>query len=171
MATEMALQQAKQNFVNQREAGRNQPYEPTNDFDYMLTALLGDALEPSLEFLRRARAGETPDLPPLASLEKIQILWGELFPGRELRFHEYMPLVVIGCSCWLIRVFRRALMTSMFSSLDIWRERRDFPDPFGPMTTTGPLSSISTPSGRRTGLWVGWASAPGSTTLVIGLLS
>lgn len=90
----MALNQARANFVSQRETARNQPYELTNDFDFMLTALIGEALDTSLDYLQRARTGEQQDLPPLASLEKIQFLWGELFPGRELRFREYMPVVI-----------------------------------------------------------------------------
>lgn len=90
----MALGQARQNFVNQRETARHQPYEPTNDFDFMLTALIGDALEVSLEYLRAARADEEQALPPLVALERIQDLWGHLFPGRELRFKDYMPIVI-----------------------------------------------------------------------------
>ncbi|WP_158544904.1 AAA family ATPase [Blastococcus sp. TF02-9] len=90
----MALQQAKANFQSQRETARTQPYELTNDFDYMLTALIGEAAESSLEFLRIARSGVMPHLPPLTSLEKIQTLWHDLFPGRELRFRDYMPMVI-----------------------------------------------------------------------------
>lgn len=90
----IALQQAKANFQAHRETARSQPYELTNDFDFMLTALLGEATEGSLEYLRKVRAGEAPELPPLTSLEKIQHLWSNLFPGRELRFREYMPLVM-----------------------------------------------------------------------------
>lgn len=89
----MALKQAKANFVSQPDTARSQPYELTNDFDFMLTALIGEALETSLEYLRRARNGEPQVLPELAPLEKIQGLWGQLFPGRELRFRECMPVV------------------------------------------------------------------------------
>lgn len=90
----MALQQAKSNFHSQRETARNQPYELTNDFDFMLTTLLGEAFESSLEYVGKIRAGEVPGLPPLTSLEKIQSLWGEFFPGRVLKFRDYMPRVI-----------------------------------------------------------------------------
>lgn len=90
----MALQQAKSNFQSQRETARSQPYELTNDFDFMLTTLLGEAFESSFEYVRRVRAGEAPDLPPMTSLDKIVSLWGDFFPGRELRFRDYMPRVI-----------------------------------------------------------------------------
>ncbi len=62
----MALQQAKANFQSHRETARTQPYELTNDFDFMLTALLGEGTESSMEFLRQSRAGKAPTLPPLS---------------------------------------------------------------------------------------------------------
>jgi AAA domain, putative AbiEii toxin, Type IV TA system len=89
----MALQQAKQNFVNQKQTARNQPYELANDFDFMLTALIGEASEISLEYLMLARQGKADKLPDLSTLEEIQELWKEFFPGRELTFKDYLPRV------------------------------------------------------------------------------
>ncbi|MFI6225041.1 AAA family ATPase [Nocardia salmonicida] len=89
----MALQQARQNFEAQKDAARNQPYEYTNDFDYMLTALVGEAAEVSLDYLTDARNSSARELPPLTVLERIQYLWKKFFPGRELKFRNYMPQV------------------------------------------------------------------------------
>lgn len=92
----MAPQQAKQQFRSQRDVARNQPYELTNDFDFMLTALIVEAAESSLEYLSNARKGLAQELPSLSTLERIQALWGKFFPGRELGFREYMPVVING---------------------------------------------------------------------------
>ena len=90
----MALQQAKQNYLSQRDQARSQPYELANDFDYMLTALVSEAGEIAIEYLRQARAGEVLTLPKPTTLEQIQELWSKFFPGRELRFSEYLPIVL-----------------------------------------------------------------------------
>lgn len=90
----MAVQQARQSYNQQRNQARSQPYELANDFDFMLTALISEAGEVALEHLRQARAGEANALPPNTVIEQIQKLWSKFFPGRELRFKEYMPIVL-----------------------------------------------------------------------------
>lgn len=89
----MALQQAKDNFVSQRDQARNQPYELSSDFDFLLTSLLAEASNSSLEYLRQKRLASDVDLPPLTTLERIQKIWSSFFPGRQVRFHDYSPLV------------------------------------------------------------------------------
>jgi len=89
----MALQQAKANFVSQRDQARNQPYELSSDFDFLLTSLLAEASNSSLEFLRQKRMRSDVELPPLTTLEQIQKIWSDFFPGRQVRFQDYSPLV------------------------------------------------------------------------------
>ncbi len=90
----MALQQAKQQFHSHRDNARNQPYELASDFDFMLTALIVESTEASLDYLSNARKGVEQELPPMSPLEVIQELWGKFFPGRELVFRDYMPTVI-----------------------------------------------------------------------------
>ncbi|MEV0707373.1 AAA family ATPase [Nocardia aurea] len=90
----MALQQAKANFQSQIETARTQPYEFSNDFDFMLTALIGEAAEVSLDYLTQRRARVDAKLPERTTLEKIQQLWTKFFPGRQLTFRSYLPQVI-----------------------------------------------------------------------------
>lgn len=90
----MALPQAKNDFRALTQRSRSQPYEPASDFDVMLTALIGEAAEVGLDYLAASRKDDAHKLPALSPLEEIQSLWGKFFPGRELKFKNYMPQVV-----------------------------------------------------------------------------
>ncbi|MFD6695887.1 ATP-dependent nuclease [Micromonospora aurantiaca (nom. illeg.)] len=89
----MSLGQAKANFVSQREQARVQPYELSNDFDFLLTSLFAESFNTSTEYLQSVRAGRAESLPELTTLEKVQSIWSRFFPGRELFFKDYGPYV------------------------------------------------------------------------------
>ena len=89
----MSLQNSRRQYKKQKDQAKKQAYELSNDFDFMLTTLIGEASEVSLAYLSESRKGDEPDLPPLTTLEEIQALWGKFFPGRELTFKEYLPQV------------------------------------------------------------------------------
>lgn len=90
----MALQQAKDNLTNHLAQAKAQPYEISSDFDFLLTSLLVEASNNSLEFVRQLRLGATPHLPPPTTLDRIQVLWSRFFPGRTIKFVDYSPIVI-----------------------------------------------------------------------------
>ena len=89
----MSLQNSRKQYKGQKDKAKQQAYEPSNDFDFMLTSLIGEAAEVSLDYMSRARSGLAPALPALTTLEEIQSLWVKFFPGRELTFKDYLPQV------------------------------------------------------------------------------
>ena len=89
----MSLGQAKANFTNQRDQALSQPHELSNDFDFLLTSLFAESFNVSTEYLQDLRAGRAEKLPELTTLERVQSLWSKFFPGRELHFRDYAPIV------------------------------------------------------------------------------
>jgi len=89
----MTLQKSRTQYKSQKDNAKKQAYEPSNDFDFMLTSLIGEAAEVSLEYMSSARRGDRPELPQLTTLEEIQALWVKFFPGRQLAFKDYLPQV------------------------------------------------------------------------------
>lgn len=85
---------AKANYASQRNNARYQPWELASEFDYMLSQLLAQQAMTAIDFMRRHRddpqnAGE-PARTPLTQVEQ---LWGHVFPGRELYWRDWKPLV------------------------------------------------------------------------------
>lgn len=85
--------QAKESYEAQKNNVAGQPHEQANDFGYMLTALIAEASDISLRHMRRQRKGEVTELPPITPLEEMQEIWSQFFPGRELTFDGYNPMV------------------------------------------------------------------------------
>lgn len=89
----MAMTAARQNFRNQLDQVRSQPYEISSDFDFMLVTLLAESYSAAFEHLQSARSNPHEALPPRTALEQIQEIWGDFFPGRELFFRDYTPMI------------------------------------------------------------------------------
>jgi energy-coupling factor transporter ATP-binding protein EcfA2 len=85
---------ARQNFTSQKNQSRTQHWELASEFDYMLSQLLAQQSMAAIEFTRRfqkdpALAG-TPEETPLTKVER---LWEQVFPGRELHWRDWKPLI------------------------------------------------------------------------------
>lgn len=91
----MGIEAARTNLANTLTQARINPWELVSDFDYMLSRLLGEQSTAAIEFTRRFRdnpgdVGQPRETP----LTQIELLWSEVFPGRELHWRDWKPLVV-----------------------------------------------------------------------------
>jgi hypothetical protein len=91
----MGLDQARANYSAQRDQARGQFWELISDFDYMLSQLLA---EYSMEAIRFAKQVERePSTAQLGmketALHQVEVLWRDVFPGRELEWRDWKPLV------------------------------------------------------------------------------
>lgn len=90
----MGMETARNQFRAQRDQARMAHWELTSEFDYMLSELLAQKSMAAIEFTRRyeldpATAGQ-PVTTPLGQVER---LWGNVFPGRELHWQDWKPLI------------------------------------------------------------------------------
>jgi hypothetical protein len=90
----MGFDSARSNFTNQKNQARSTHWELTSEFDFMLSQLLAEDAMAAKEFIRDFRedpaaAGE-PQTTPLSRVEE---LWGEIYPGRKLRWRDWRPMV------------------------------------------------------------------------------
>ena len=90
----MGMDNARSQFQNQRNQSRNQHWEIEADFDPMLSQLLAQQAMSAMDFERRYRDNPSNVIPPEDTpLTKVQQLWGEIYPGRELHWRDWKPLV------------------------------------------------------------------------------
>lgn len=90
----MGVTTARANFSSQKAQAQSNPWELSSEFDYMLSNLLAHQSMAAIDFTRRFR--ESPDAPgelPNTPLTRVEELWGKVFPGRELRWSDWKPLV------------------------------------------------------------------------------
>jgi len=85
---------ARNNFTNQKAQSRHNHWELSSEFDYMLSQMLAQHSMAAIDFMRQFRenpaAGGVPAETPLHRVEE---LWGEVFPGRELHWSDWKPLI------------------------------------------------------------------------------
>ena len=90
----MGYDMARNNFASQRAQAKNSHWELASDFDILLSQLLAQNAMSAIEYTHKVRLGhQTELLPPLTPLNKIDDIWGEVFPGRELLWRDWKPLV------------------------------------------------------------------------------
>lgn len=85
---------ARNYFNSQKSQSRAQHWELASEFDYMLSQLLAQQSMAAIEFTRRyqtdpASAGEPEETP----LTRVERLWSQVFPGRELHWRDWKPLI------------------------------------------------------------------------------
>jgi hypothetical protein len=86
---------ARNNFTNQKSASRNQHWELASEFDSMLSQLLAQDSMAAMDFRRRFTADPaTAGRPDETALSRVETLWSTVFPGRELRWRDWKPLIV-----------------------------------------------------------------------------
>lgn len=89
----MGFSDAKNNFMSQKNQARTHHWELTSDFDYLLSQLLAENAMAAAEYLRKVRAHGATDLPPLSALGRVEEIWGDVFPGRELHWKDWAPQI------------------------------------------------------------------------------
>jgi predicted ATPase len=90
----MGTDTARQQFTNSKNQSRNQHWEIEADFDPMLSQMLAQESTASMEFRRRYRANPmNPEFPEDTPLTQVEELWAQIYPGRELHWREFKPVV------------------------------------------------------------------------------
>jgi len=85
---------ARAQLNQQRAMAQGQHWELSSEFDSMLTQLFAEAASADVAFARRFRrdpstAGEPED----TALHRLEVIWGNVFPGRELFLKDWKPVV------------------------------------------------------------------------------
>ncbi|GAA0341946.1 AAA family ATPase [Micropruina glycogenica] len=91
----MGVDAARNNFTSQKEQARGQFWELSSEFDYMLSQLLAQYAGAAIRFSQRVRtdpsaAADGPEATPLLRIEE---LWANVFPGRQLDWSDWKPIV------------------------------------------------------------------------------
>lgn len=89
----MGFMDAKTNFASQKSQAKSQHWEFTSEFDYLLSQLLAEDAMAAKEYMRNVRSSGPTDLPPLTALGHVEEIWGDVFPGRELFWKDWAPMV------------------------------------------------------------------------------
>lgn len=90
----MGLDTARTNYASQKNQARSAHWELTSEFDFMLSQLLAEDSMASKEFLRRYKENpDAPGQPPDTALSRVEAIWGRIFPGRELRWRDWKPVI------------------------------------------------------------------------------
>lgn len=85
---------ARANFNSQIAQTKTNHWELASEFDYMLSQLLAQHSMAAIEFARAYR--EDPEggtVPAETALHRVENLWGEVFPGRELHWTDWKPVI------------------------------------------------------------------------------
>jgi hypothetical protein len=88
----MGLTNARSNLNIQGNQARSQFWELVNDFDVLLARLHAEDAAAAIAYRDASRRGTAVVVPP-SSMERVQILWARLFPGRELGWNDNIPMV------------------------------------------------------------------------------
>lgn len=90
----MGVDTARNQYTSQRNQARSQHWELTSEFDSMLSQMLAQDSMAAKEFTRRFRQDPSnPGQPEETPLTRVENLWGKVFPGRELVWQDWKPVV------------------------------------------------------------------------------
>lgn len=89
----MSYVDAENNFVGQRNQSRQNHWDWTNEFDFLLASLLAGHASTAINFMDAIKAGNEPPI-TADTLQKIRDLWTEFFPGRQLVIRDYRLMIV-----------------------------------------------------------------------------
>jgi ABC-type cobalamin/Fe3+-siderophores transport system ATPase subunit len=85
---------ARNNFNSQRAQTRTNHWELAGEFDYMLSQLLAQHSMSAIEFARAYRENPAGGaVPAETALHLVENLWSEVFPGRELHWSDWKPVI------------------------------------------------------------------------------
>jgi hypothetical protein len=90
----VGMDTARNNFNSQKATSRTNHWELAGEFDYMLSQLLAQHSMAAIEFTRQYRENPGSGVSPAETpLHKVEQLWGVVFPGRELHWSDWKPLI------------------------------------------------------------------------------
>ena len=85
---------ARSNFISQKASSRTNRWELASEFDFMLSQLLAQHSMAAIEFTRQYRENPISGVVPAETpLHRVEQLWGAVFPGRELHWSDWKPLI------------------------------------------------------------------------------
>ena len=85
---------ARNNFASQKASSRYNHWEVADEFDYMLSQLLAQHSMAAIEFTRQFREDpRSGAVPAETALHRVEQLWGNVFPGRELHWSDWKPVI------------------------------------------------------------------------------
>jgi ABC-type molybdenum transport system ATPase subunit/photorepair protein PhrA len=86
------LEQAQNELVGHRKRRRQRWWELSNEINDLFSKLLAEDSTAAIRF-RGAWEEDKTATPTTTKLMRLQAMWGELFPGREVSFESYAPKV------------------------------------------------------------------------------
>ncbi len=90
----MGMDDARNNYNSQRQQAHSAHWELATDFDYMLSQLLAQDARAAVDFRGAFLANPAnPGAPSDTAMLKVQEIWRSVFPGRELSWPDWKPLV------------------------------------------------------------------------------
>ncbi len=90
----MGYEAAQNHFAQQRSQAKVSHWELVSDFDMLLSQLLGQKAMQAMEYMDNIRlARGTQSLPLPIPLTQVEDVWRDVFPGRELLWRDWKPLV------------------------------------------------------------------------------
>jgi hypothetical protein len=91
----MGTDAARQRFSHQKNQSRSKHWELEADFDSMLQQMLAEHSSLTMELYRQYRADPgNVTLPELTSLTRMEDLWADIYPGRQLHWRDLKPVVI-----------------------------------------------------------------------------
>ena len=88
----LAPAQATVNYENQRNTRRQNYWDLTNEFDFLLSKIHAELAASAIRYMAAAESGAVPAEPETV-LAKVARVWSDLFPGRKLVTDEVSPKV------------------------------------------------------------------------------
>lgn len=90
----MGFDTARNNFASNKQQAKNQHWELTNEFDFMLSQLLAQKSMAAIRFMRGYEEDPSnPPIPEVTPLSQVERLWSTVFQGRELHWEDWKPLI------------------------------------------------------------------------------
>jgi hypothetical protein len=100
----MGQDTARANFAAQKAQALSQHWELTSEFDSMLSQILAENASEAMAFTRRFRDDRTTAGEPAETvLSRVEDLWRKIFPGRELWWQDWKPIVTSSTSGSIIQ--------------------------------------------------------------------
>lgn len=89
----MGMTSARANLTSSGQQARGQYWEQVQDFDYLLARLHAEDAAAAIAFRDEARTSGSIPGGATSSMEKLQGIWANVFPGRTLWWQDNIPMV------------------------------------------------------------------------------
>lgn len=90
----MGQDDARNQFVSQRNQAQANHWDLSSEFDFMLSRLIGEHSDAAMRFTTRFRDDPgTAGVPEETALTRVGDLWKRVFVGRQLRWENWKPTI------------------------------------------------------------------------------